>query len=166
MHSSADHNHSFASFAQFQRHFAQFIKTRSHNPIRAEGDESPRCRVLHVRLSMGAIFRAQLVAHRLPRLRVQHQSRCVRLCHVARLCIVNGQPDLLHHLQQGVPTGVQKRAALSLQEQGDLASDADESSVAAVKVRLRFNRQSSLRRHRKSRRQQAPPRCDTDRPKA
>lgn len=51
---------------------------------------------------------------------------------------------------------------MSLQKQGNLATDTDESSVTAAKLRLRFNRQSSLRHRRKNRQQQQQPRCDRE----
>jgi hypothetical protein len=69
---------------------------------------------------------------------------------MARLCIINGQPNFLHDLQQSVPAGIQKGPFVPVQKQGNLATRAHESSVAAAEMRLRFSQPSLSRRHKKS----------------
>lgn len=67
---------------------------------------------------MGAILRAEPGAGCVPRLRASHRPQNFRPGHLARLRQLHGQPNLLYHLQQGLPAGVQKGAALQVSESG------------------------------------------------
>lgn len=93
-----------------ERDDPQLVPARSHHPTGAEGHQSAGRRVLHVRVPVDAVLRAQPVAVRVPELRGRHQQGPHRPGHVAGLRQFHGQPGVLHHFQQGVPAGVQAGA--------------------------------------------------------
>jgi len=67
---------------------------------------------------VGAVLRAEPGAGRVSGLRAPDQPQDLRPGHLARLRQLHGQPNLLHHLQQGVPPGLQEGAALQVSQSG------------------------------------------------
>lgn len=110
----AERDGAVASQPELERDLAELVATRAHHPAGAESDQGARRGLLHVRDPLGAVLRAQPAAHRVRGVRAQHRQLGVPVRHVARLRQLARQPDLLHHLQQGVPAGLQEGAALSL----------------------------------------------------
>lgn len=102
------------SFAQQQRHLAQQLAPRQNHPTGAEGDKGAGRGVLHVRDTVGTVLRAESGAGFLSRLRASDRPQDLRPGHLARLCQLHGEPDLLHDLQQGLPPGLQKGAAVQI----------------------------------------------------
>jgi len=93
-----------------ERHDPQLVPARPYHQVGAEGHQSAGRRVLHVRVPVDAVLRAQPVAVRMPQLRGRNQQGPHRPGNVVRLRQFHGQPGVLHHFQQGVPAGVQAGA--------------------------------------------------------
>lgn len=99
-----------------QRGVPQQLAPRSDHQARAESHQSAWGSVLHVRHTVGAVLRSQPDPSRVPQLRETNRPQDIRPGHLAGLRQLHGEPYLLHHLQQGVQTGLQEGVALQVQE--------------------------------------------------
>lgn len=93
-----------------ERNDPELVPTRPNHPAGAKGHQGAGRGVLHVRVPVDAVLRAQPVAVHVPGLQRQHQQGPHRPGHVAGLRQFHGQPGVLHDIQQGVPAGVQAGA--------------------------------------------------------
>ncbi|GLG99851.1 AGAP002229-PA, partial [Gryllus bimaculatus] len=121
---SQHHGHgALAPLAHVVGGVAHVLAPRPHHPPGAEGHQGAGRRLLHLRRAVGALLRAQPRAHGVRRgVRAAHRPPRLRLRHVARLRLLHGQPHLLHHLQQGVPPGLQEGAHVPIPQEGVAAA--------------------------------------------
>lgn len=101
---------------ELQRDIQELLSTRQDNQARAESDQGAGGGVLHLRHPVGALLHPQPATHLLFGVRQEPGQLGGATGDVVGVRQFHGEPHLLHHIQQGVPAGLQEGATLQVQE--------------------------------------------------
>jgi hypothetical protein len=99
-----------APLEELQRDLEELLEARPDNPFGTEGDQSVGCGVFHFRNIVGAVLHPELVTGAMFGVRQGPRQLGGAVGDVVGLRQFDGESDLLHNIQQGLPAGFQEGA--------------------------------------------------------